>query len=108
LYKKDRCGIVNVTGLTATKTVDGIKGGLKEVFERRVEKESLRGIAIMLGMPECPSLRCALFDAKNDKLLDFKSRNPCPPCLEKIRNKLRAGGLELRKEKLHNFPGKQK
>ncbi len=99
LYKKDRCGLINVAALVPTIEVEGIPGGLKEVFERRVEKESLRGIAIMVGVPACPSLRCALYNAKGGKELDLKSRNPCPPCLEKIRNKLSENGLEIREKK---------
>ena len=89
VFKEERCGAINVSALTPGKDVLD----RDEVLGRRVEKESLRAVALMVGMPPCPFPRCALKAHGNDQELDFKSRNPCPPCLEKIRVRLQKMGL---------------
>lgn len=65
----------------------------KEKFSRRVTQEALRAIALVMGVPGCPFGRCALLRHQNDAQLDLKSRNPCPPCLAKVRKKLREAGV---------------
>jgi hypothetical protein len=70
-----------------------------EQYGQRLEKESLRAIALVLGMPDCPSPRCALLRHRNDEELDLKPRTPCPPCLIKIRAKLDELGASSAGEK---------
>ena len=80
--KDQRFAIVNLDKLAVTETKD--KDAV-ETFARRVEKESLRAVASMAGMQPCQFPRCALYPHKDDAQLDFKSRNPCPPCMQKTR-----------------------
>lgn len=65
----------------------------KRRFSLRVQKESLRAIALVLGVPACPFGRCALLRHQSDAQLDVKSRNPCPPCLGEVRERLREAGV---------------
>lgn len=65
----------------------------KRRFSLRAQKESLRAIALVLGVPACPFGRCALLRHQSDAQLDVKSRNPCPPCLGKVRKRLREAGV---------------
>ncbi len=101
MYSDVRCGAINVAALQPGKD---IKGDKTEILGRRCEKETLRAIAFLIGIPPCPSLRCALYQNKNNKELDMKSRNPCPPCLEKIEKKLAADGLKLKVDKETAMP----
>lgn len=92
VYKEDRLGIVNVSALKP----DGEGASSEaELFGRRADKESLRAVALMMGVAPCPFPRCALVVHQNDEQLDFKSRNPCPPCLKTVREKLEGMGLKL-------------
>jgi len=95
IFKKERCGVVNVSAL---KPQEEMNDQSDELLGRRVEKESLRTIALIAGVPACPFLRCALLTHKNDHELDVKSRNPCPPCLATVREKIESMGLKLAKE----------
>lgn len=89
VFEASKCVVVNVSALLPK---DG-EVGREETFGRRVEKESLRAIALALGYPPCPFPRCALKAHKDHAELDFKSRNPCPPCLEKVRGLLTESDL---------------
>jgi predicted Zn-dependent protease len=93
VFAKERCGAVNVSALTPKADAPD----RAEALGRRAEKESLRAIALMVGIPPCTFPRCALYAHKSDAELDLKSRNPCPPCMEKIRARLTERGLTLEK-----------
>lgn len=88
-------GRIVILDTTVLKTGEPATAENKEKFSRRLEKESLRAIALVLGMPPCPSGRCALLAHRNDAQLDSKSRNPCPPCLVRVREKLRETGVAM-------------
>ena len=60
---------------------------------RRVEKEAVRIVSRLLGMKDCPMLRCALYLPQNSKELDQKGRNLCPPCQQKLANLLKKKGI---------------
>lgn len=75
--------------------LSGDSDNREEAYARRVEKESVNMIAQALGIPTCPVIRCARFDAKVPQLLDAKSRTLCPPCQMKARKALRNRGVEL-------------
>lgn len=61
----------------------------KEKFARRVEKEAISGAARHLGMPPCPFLYCALYEAAGLEELDVKARVLCPPCSGKLPGMIR-------------------
>jgi len=75
-----------------------------EVFARRVEKESVRSMALALGLAPCPILRCALYETKALKQLDQKSRSLCPPCDAKASAALRSKGVKLRLDRALAVP----
>ncbi len=86
VFPEDRCAIVNAAALAL-----GLGDSPDiEIYARRLEKETLRAVATLMGIPECPFPRCGLRAHSSDTELDFKSRNPCPPCLEKVRAKIKA------------------
>lgn len=88
--REARCAVVNVSALEPGKAAERDR---TEVLGRRVEKESLRAIALTVGVPACKFPRCALYKHADDPELDFKSRNPCPPCQERVRRKFREIGV---------------
>ncbi len=75
---------VAVVNLNALKLVDLTKPAARETYERRIEKESVSGLATLLSMPPCPFPQCALYQHENVEALDAKGRNLCPPCTEKL------------------------
>ncbi len=54
-----------------------------EDWIRRVEKESMEGLALMLGMKPCPLFTCVLCPSPTMEDLDVKGRGLCPPCMGK-------------------------
>ena len=77
----NRVAVIDVDML---KPADTGKKGWQEQFSRRVEKESLAGVAYALGMPACVFERCALKPAETSDELDEKAMNLCPPCQVKL------------------------
>jgi len=82
VYPKEKIAILNVSRLVA------IPSNLEDVTDnervmRRVEKEAMRAIGHLIGMPPCPSIRCAMRTPRNDAEIDSKGRNFCPPCHQK-------------------------
>ena len=75
---------VAVVDVDMLKPSDTSKDGWQETFCRRVEKESLAGVAYALGMMPCVFERCALKPAETLDELDAKGRNLCPPCQVKL------------------------
>jgi hypothetical protein len=66
-----------------------------EVFALRAERESVRFLALALGLPPCPMSRCTLHETASPAALDTKSRNLCPPCGGKAAKALRARNVRL-------------
>jgi len=95
VFMKERCGIVNVAALRRA----GEEKPDTATLMRRVESESMRAIALMVGVEPCPFPRCALRQHQSAEELDRKSRNPCPPCITKVHDKLAELGILLPKEK---------
>jgi len=77
----NRVAVIDVDML---KPADTSKEGWQEVFARRVEKESLAGVAYAFEMKACVFERCALKPAETTDELDAKGRNLCPPCEVKL------------------------
>jgi len=81
LASRDRVVALN---LGVMRLVDMSTDKARETFMRRVEKESVGGLAAAMGMPTCPMIHCALYAAENTLELDEKSRSLCPPCMQKL------------------------
>jgi len=64
--------------------------GDAERFGRRVEREAMMSIGLLLGLETCPNPQCAMWLYSNNEELDAKGRNYCPPCLDRVQ-KLAAG-----------------
>jgi hypothetical protein len=62
----------------------------------RIKKESIRAVASMVSMPACPFPRCALLNHLNDRQLDAKGYNPCPPCQSKLEKSMMSAGAVVR------------
>lgn len=71
-----------------------------EVYARRVEKETMGGIAKLMGMKECPFKRCAASAWKTTKELDLKGRNFCPPCHGKALATLEKKGVPITRPRM--------
>ena len=76
-------GVV-VLNLGLMRPADLSTEAAKETFIRRVEKESIGGLAAVYGLPVCPFVQCAAYSAKTVADLDEMSRNLCPPCMGKL------------------------
>jgi hypothetical protein len=69
--------------------------GDAEKFARRLERETMQSIGMLLGLEPCPNPQCALWQYTTDEELDTKGRNFCPPCLEKVQKAAREKGVKL-------------
>jgi hypothetical protein len=69
-----------------------------EQWMRRLEKESLAAIGLLLGLDKCANPFCALFDHESDFELDAKARSLCPPCSGKALEVLTRKGATLKFE----------
>jgi len=58
----------------------------------RVKKETVRAVATLVNMPPCRFPRCGLLVDLNDRQLDAKGYNPCPPCQQRLRVHLEGAG----------------
>jgi len=63
-----------------------------ELWRLRVKKETVRAVATLVSMPSCRFPRCALLVDLNDRQLDAKGYNPCPPCQQRLRRHLAGAG----------------
>jgi predicted Zn-dependent protease len=78
---------VALLNVWALKSGDGSK---KDVYEKRVEKESLRMVGKLIGLPVCPLPICAMSQSANDQALDAKGVTLCPPCISKAQEAIAA------------------
>jgi hypothetical protein len=69
-----------------------------EKHSRRLEREAMQSLGMLLGVPSCPNPQCAMWPYQTDEDLDMKGRNYCPPCLEKIQKAAKEKGLTLNYE----------
>jgi hypothetical protein len=76
---------------------DNPKGELRDkTISRRMQKESLRALSLLLRGEQCPTLFCASSRHRSIKHLDEKSYNYCPPCREKLGDALRKRGITVK------------
>jgi len=96
LTVKDRVVLVNVRTLTRgnpeLETSDGR-------FVRRVQKESMRAVAWLLGLRDCPTITCALYQHGDETHLDLKGVNLCPPHRRQADTKLRERKVTVKSAK---------
>ncbi len=94
VYEPLHVGILNISALTVTSD-DDTPLSRKEQFERRVEKEALRAMALLCGLKPCPFPQCCLYEHQNEQELDRKARNLCPPCHSKAMDALRKASVPV-------------
>ena len=68
-------------------------GVAPEQYQRRVNKETLRGVLLALGIEKCVFFLCNLYEHEDTDALDRKSTNPCPPCQGRVEEWLRNNDL---------------
>lgn len=71
-------GVINVSRMGGAR-LD------RSILEKRTSQESLRVIAILLGIEPCPFPLCVLTAFSDPAELDEMSDNYCPPCFDRIR-----------------------
>ncbi|MBL7076468.1 MAG: hypothetical protein ISS31_03255 [Kiritimatiellae bacterium] len=81
LFRKRGVALLDMNSLKDTAA-----GGSdsSDLLESRVLKESMRSFGFLLGLKDCPWPRCCMFPAPNEKDLDAKGRDFCPPCQVKV------------------------
>lgn len=67
----------------------------EEQFGRRVEREVMMSIGLLLGLDACPNPECAMWRYSNLEELDAKGRNYCPPCLIQVQKRALEQGIEI-------------
>jgi len=67
----------------------------QEAYARRVEKETMRLIALTLGLKPCPWPRCALHTPPAGARYEAVGRNLCPPCERSAQKILETKGITL-------------
>jgi hypothetical protein len=95
IMKQRRVACVDVGVLEAKAEGDS---NPHETFCRRVEREAMRGLGLLLGLPVCPNGRCVLSEHVDLEGLDKKGRNFCPPCLFRAQGLLEKAGVAISDE----------
>jgi len=87
-----RVALLNLAKLRSdeTNTKDN-----REQYARLAEKETVRLVALLLGMKPCPWPRCALHTPPVSSPHNIQGRNLCPPCGRNALQILRSKGIEL-------------
>lgn len=66
-----------------------------DVLEKRIERQTLRAIALMIEVETCVNPYCSLARYGSLPELDQCGRNFCPPCLQKFQKSAAQAGLKL-------------
>jgi len=74
-FPAERIGFVNAAGMKPEEDDE-------EKYGRRVEKDAIAAVGLLSTMSDCPMPRCALWHYPDDRGLDRKGRNLCPPDLK--------------------------
>jgi len=77
---------------------DMVKSADAEAQARCVEKESVRLVAVSLGLSDCPNPQCALHKDRSVEQLLNKGRNPCPPCQRILHRILEVRGVSTKRD----------
>jgi len=79
-----RAAVINAAAWTPAP-VDHIA---PDVWRARVDRQFIFAGGRLLGMPACPLPLCALHDDISAAGTEIKARGPCPPCGDRLREKL--------------------
>jgi len=90
IHPEKKIAVVNAKAL---KPADGDQ----EKYGRRLEKQTIRSMAMLFGLGLCPNPHCALWSYQDDEQLDLMGRNLCPPCHRKLQNVVVEEGIILEK-----------
>ncbi|MBU1692363.1 MAG: hypothetical protein KJ726_07965 [Verrucomicrobia bacterium] len=90
-------GILMPEAKTALVNVQALRpeDGDAEQYGRRIEREVMMSIGLLLGLEPCPNPQCAMWIYATDEELDAKGRNYCPPCLDRVQKLGLEKGLTL-------------
>ena len=65
------------------------------ILEKRIERQTLRAISLMLDLQTCPNPQCVLATYSTLSDLDRSGRNLCPPCLGHLQKNAARHQLEV-------------
>ena len=82
-----RVAVLNVAQLMSVKAT-------ADLYMKRVKRETASAVARLLGLRACPNPTCCLFPHRDERELDLKGMNMCPPCFAKAESALRALGVD--------------
>ncbi len=87
--------VAAATGRVAILNVAALKSANADAgrYLRRVKRESGATVARLLGLKACPNPTCCLLKHRDEKELDQKGMNLCPPCFGKAESALRSLGV---------------
>jgi hypothetical protein len=88
ILPEQRVAVVNVKSLKPAN-------GDAETFDRRVEREVMQSIGMLMGAPPCPNPQCAMWQYSTDEELDNKGRNYCPPCMGVVQKAAEGKGVGM-------------
>ncbi len=101
VFPKEKVAVLNVEAYSELNPAAGPLDA-QEIIARRIEKESLRALVNMIGVPPCPLAQCCLWPAQTFKQIDEKGRGLCPPCARKADKLMTAQSIP------RIYPGKPK
>ena len=87
-FPEQRVAVVNVKSLKPAADD-------AETYGRRVEREVMQSIGMLLGAAPCPNPQCAMWQYTTDEELDSKGRNYCPPCMGVMQDAANAKGVGM-------------
>ncbi len=90
-YKGYGVAVINIAASKPTKASAGSRS-LEALHTERIQRESVRMVAQLLGVGICVFPRCAMSVARSEAELDEKSLNLCPPCAVKAEEALKQLG----------------
>jgi predicted Zn-dependent protease len=76
IFREEKVALLNVRSLLPTK-LRAEKA--RDAYEKRIMKESVRAIGLLIGLEPTRFPRCAMFPWQTEKELDRKGLNLCPP-----------------------------
>lgn len=74
-----------------------------EKIERRVERQVIRGVCLLMGLEPSPNPYSAMFNYANLEELDTISRNLDPPWLKRLQEKAVEMGIPVEQENVFNM-----
>jgi hypothetical protein len=82
-----RVAVVNALAMKPTEDK-------KDFFTRRLQRQTVRSIGMLMGLEACPNPQCCMTSYRNVEEMDQIGMNFCPPCWDKEEKLGKAKGLE--------------